>query len=210
MAWDGMGWQLVQNERLALFYLPQTFLQHGALSRPFVDIVLCNLLVRLPILCDARSPVALTILQLFRFVFSSAQAAPQNELVIKAYLYDLVSSTIKLASTAKNPNHYYVLLRNLFRGVGGGKFEQVYKEFQYLMPELFDWLMMMFQHGPDHLHEATIELCLTIPARLSSLLQYIPILMNAIVLALQAADDNIVKLGLRTLGLCLFCSWLVA
>lgn len=53
----------------------------------------------------------------------------------------------------------------------------------------------MQERGPDPIREISVELCLTVPARLSSLLPYIPLLMKAVVLALQADDEQVIKLG---------------
>jgi transformation/transcription domain-associated protein len=97
------------------------------------------------------------------------------------------------------PMNYLSLLRVLFRSIGGGKFEQLYKEFLPLLPDLLRGLMSMQKRGPDNIKEICIELCLTVPARLSSLLPFIPLLMTAVLLALQARDEQVIKLGLRTL-----------
>ena len=49
------------------------------------------------------------------------------------------------------------------------------------------------------MRELCIEVCLTAPARLSSLLPFIPLLMQAVLAALCSTDEQIVKLGMRTL-----------
>ncbi len=97
------------------------------------------------------------------------------------------------------PVNYLQLLRLLFRSIGGGKFEALYKEFLPVLPDLLQGTMLTHARGPSFVKDICIELCLTVPARLSSLLPFIPLLMKAVLLALQARDEQVVKLGLRTL-----------
>ena len=68
---------------------------------------------------------------------------------------------MKLAMEVKQPMNYFSLLRALFRSIGGGKFELLYKEFLPLLPELTQGLMKMQNQGPDSIREISIELCLT-------------------------------------------------
>jgi hypothetical protein len=44
-------------------------------------------------------------------------------------------------------NSYFALLRALFRSIGGGKFELLYKEFLPVLPELLQGLMRMQARG---------------------------------------------------------------
>lgn len=43
---------------------------------------------------------------------------------------------MKLAMSAKDPYNYYLLLRALFRSIGGGSHDQLYQEFLPLLPTL--------------------------------------------------------------------------
>eukprot|EP00954_Amorphochlora_amoebiformis_P006916 539217-Amorphochlora_amoeboformis.AAC.1 len=97
---------------------------------------------------------------------------------------------MKLIKEVEHPTNYLSLLRFLFRSIGGGKFELLYKEFLPLLPELLQGLMHIQARGPQSIREISIELCLTVPARLSSLLQFIPLLVQAVVLALKAKDEQ--------------------
>jgi hypothetical protein len=51
------------------------------------------------------------------------------------------------------------------------------------------------------MRELFVELCLTVPVRLSSLLPYLPLLMHPLVCALNGSTQ-LVQQGLRTLELC--------
>jgi transformation/transcription domain-associated protein len=43
---------------------------------------------------------------------------------------------MSLANTAKEPCNYFLLLRALFRSIGGGSHEQLYHEFLPLLADL--------------------------------------------------------------------------
>lgn len=53
----------------------------------------------------------------------------------------------------------------------------------------------------QHMKDLFVELCLTVPVRLSSLLPYLPMLMDPLVSALNGSQTLITQ-GLRTLELC--------
>jgi transformation/transcription domain-associated protein len=53
----------------------------------------------------------------------------------------------------------------------------------------------------QHMKDLFVELCLTVPVRLSSLLPYLPMLMDPLVSALNGSS-TLVSQGLRTLELC--------
>jgi len=145
------------------------------------------------------SDVGAVMLQLFSISFRSVTDFPDNEGVLRPYMNKIVTRVMHLAKKVLEPMNYFSLLRALFRAIGGGKFEQLYKEFGPLLPELLNVLMEIQRRGPSDIRDICVELCLTVPARLSSLLPHIPLLMNAVLLAIQAQDDQVVKLGLRTI-----------
>lgn len=175
----------MDHETLSLILIPSLFLNYPTVTKSFVDILLSFLVSRMNLIQDITSKTSQTLLGLFRFVFGSLTKFTDNESVLRSYLNDIVLQAMQLAQESTNPLSYCSLLRNLFRGVGGGKFESLYKEFLPLLPELLHGLMRMQQLGPESTREITIELCLTVPARLSSLLPFIPLLMRAVVLALK-------------------------
>merc|ERR1711938_260883 len=89
---------------------------------------------------------------------------------------------LRYASASPSPAHYYSLLRALFKSIGGGKFEQLYKEFLPLLPTLLQGLIGA--HAASHqppVRELLLELCLTLPARLAPLLAPV---MRSLLLAL--------------------------
>lgn len=136
---------------------------------------------------------------------------------------------MELAQSAKEPYNYFLLLRALFRSIGGGSHDLLYQEFLPLLPNLLqgetshttaayfrsilkDLIrqtsfpcvgLNMLQSGlhKQHMKDLFVELCLTVPVRLSSLLPYLPMLMDPLVSALNGSQ-TLVSQGLRTLELC--------
>jgi len=99
-----------------------------------------------------------------------------------------------------SPRNYFLLLRLLFRTITNGKFEQCYKEIAALLPTILNGLFRIHGATDDTAIRGSIEeLCLTIPARLSSLLPHLSLLMRLIIPALQSQNGDLTTLGLRTL-----------
>ena len=117
---------------------------------------------------------------------------------------------------------YLHLLRSLFRTVAGGKFEESYKELLPLLPSILNGLWRIYSSiVPTHTTTSTdiiipgdsfhrgsasrdelndlrniiIDLCLTVPARLSSLLPHLPLLVRVIIPALRSENADLVNLG---------------
>ena len=141
----------------------------------------------------------MTLLRLFKIVFSSIGLFPDNEAVLRPHLQTLVVSCLRSATQTSSPGNFYYLLRALFRSISGGKFEHAYKELLPLLPTVLNGLHRVHAATEDtNMRDTIVELCLTIPARLSSLLPHLPLLMRLMVHALRSYGD-LVNLGLRTL-----------
>ncbi|XP_055838887.1 transcription-associated protein 1 isoform X2 [Episyrphus balteatus] len=142
-------------------------------------------------------------LRLFKLVFGSVSLFPiENEQMLRPHLHNIVNRSMELAMTAKEPFNYFLLLRALFRSIGGGSHDLLYQEFLPLLPNLLEGLNRL-QSGfhKQHMKDLFVELCLTVPVRLSSLLPYLPMLMDPLVSALNGSQ-NLISQGLRTLELC--------
>lgn len=139
------------------------------------------------------------VLRLFKIVFGSVTLFKSNESALFPYLRTIIESCLKEATFTKHPDNYLLLLRALFRSISGGKYENFYKEVFPLLPGVLSALMRLQKHiGKLSMQEVLLELCLTIPARLSSLLQYLPSLMKSVVRAILSRGE-LAYLGLRTL-----------
>ena len=74
---------------------------------------------------------------LFQLVFGSVSLfANENEQMLKPHLHTIVTKSMSLANTAQDPYNYFLLLRALFRSIGGGSHDSLYQEFLPLLPNL--------------------------------------------------------------------------
>ncbi|KAL6045043.1 putative transformation/transcription domain-associated protein [Balamuthia mandrillaris] len=193
--------QMMSNQ--AVLTIPQHFLANPNVSRVFAEILLNFLMKRLSELAGADASASAVLLRLFKLVFGSVTLFSDNEPVLQPHLANIITSSMKYASEVNDPNNYFQLLRALFRSIGGGKFEHLYKEFLPLLPALLDILnRLQASSHPQSLRDLFVELCLTVPVRLSSLLPCLRLLMRPLVLALESKNNDLVTQGLRTMELC--------
>ncbi|KAG6485829.1 hypothetical protein ZIOFF_054394 [Zingiber officinale] len=184
-----------------LLHIFSTLLQTPKVLRPFMD-VLIHFLVdsKLDALKQPDTPAAKLVLQLFRFLFMAAAKAPaDSEGILQPHIPPIMEVCMKNATEVDKPLGYMHLLRYIFRSMNGAKFDTLLRD---LIPSLQPCLniFLLILEGPtgEDMRDLILELCLTLPARLSSLLPHIPRLMKPLVLALKGSDD-LVCLGLRTL-----------
>ena len=182
--------------------MANSFLANNVTSPIFATILVEYLLDRMPEMGSNMERSNL-YLKLFKLVFGSVSLfAAENEQMLKPHLHQIVNKSMELAMTAKEPYNYFLLLRALFRSIGGGSHDLLYQEFLPLLPSLLQGLNSL-QSGlhKQHMKDLFVELCLTVPVRLSSLLPYLPMLMDPLVSALNGSQ-TLVSQGLRTLELC--------
>ncbi|XP_060534319.1 transcription-associated protein 1 [Cylas formicarius] len=182
--------------------IPNTLLSNPATSSIFATVLVEYLLERME---EMGSNVERSnlYLRLFKLVFGSVSLFPQeNENMLKPHLHCIVNKSMELAMSAVEPYNYFLLLRALFRSIGGGSHDLLYQEFLPLLPNLLEGLNRL-QSGlhKQHMKDLFVELCLTVPVRLSSLLPYLPMLMDPLVSALNGSHV-LISQGLRTLELC--------
>ncbi|CAG9767854.1 unnamed protein product [Ceutorhynchus assimilis] len=182
--------------------VPNTLLANPATSPIFATILVEYLLERMEEMGSNLERSQL-YLKLFKLVFGSVSLFPQeNENMLRPYLHQIVNRSMELAMTAAKPHNYFLLLRALFRSIGGGSHDLLYLEFLPLLPNLLEGLNRL-QSGlhKQEMKDLFVELCLTVPVRLSSLLPYLPMLMDPLVSALNGSH-TLISQGLRTLELC--------
>ena len=158
---------------------------------------------------DSASPVdrsdrARAILRLFKLTFESLSLFERkNESVFLPQLCRIISMSMHSVMNTQAPVHYLNLLRALFRSLGGGKFEHLYKELLRVLPGLLKGLVTLQRsmHAKDDsaINKLLIELCLSVPARLPSLLKHLPLMMTPIVSALKSPHQELIMLSLRTI-----------
>lgn len=192
--------ELIRNHELLV--IPQNLLSNEFVSQPFASILWRYLMGRLHKIGEENKEHTAVVLRLFKMSFMAVTIFPdKNEAALLPHLGNLIMRSIKLASTAAEPSSYYLLLRALFRSIGGGRFELLYKEVLPLLQVLLEQLNALLKAADKSKRDLFAELILTVPVRLSVLLPYLSYLMKPLVHALQAGPD-LVSQGLRTLELC--------
>ncbi|KAL8827579.1 MAG: hypothetical protein Q9191_003095, partial [Dirinaria sp. TL-2023a] len=190
-------------EHTALLHIPQFFLASEATSPSFAGMLLQFLMDRIGDVGSSDIKKSSILLRMFKLSFMAVTLFSQpNEPVLLPHVTNIVTKAIQLSTTAEEPMNYFYLLRSLFRSIGGGRFELLYKEILPLLEMLLEVLnnLLLAARKPQE-RDLYVELCLTVPARLSNLLPHLSYLMRPLVIALRAGSD-LVSQGLRTLELC--------
>lgn len=185
-------------------FLHITYLLTGneATSPGFSAIMLQYLMKRIHLVGE---PGGLTLLKLFKQCFSAVNVFPTaNEAVIILHLRDLIVKSLELANDATEPSRYFSLLQHLFRTLGGGRFDSVYKTVLPLLYYLLETLNKRLSVARlEEERNVYADLCLTVPVRLSLMVPHLNFLMKPLTQALSATDNvELTSQGLRTLELC--------
>ncbi|KAF2448613.1 hypothetical protein P171DRAFT_518105 [Karstenula rhodostoma CBS 690.94] len=190
-------------EHPALLHVPQFLLASEATSPSFAGMLLQFLMDRIEEVGTSDVTKSSILLRLFKLSFMAVTLfSAQNEQVLLPHVSKIITKSIQLSTTAEEPMNYFFLLRSLFRSIGGGRFEHLYKEILPLLEMLLDVLnnLLLTARKPAD-RDLFVELSLTVPARLSNLLPHLSYLMRPLVVALRAGSE-LVGQGLRTLELC--------
>jgi transformation/transcription domain-associated protein len=196
--------QCVQK-RPVLLHICSALFTREVLSPTLVAIVLKFLVEKLPLLGDYDDPTAVAAIRLFKMAFSAVTQFPAtNEPILASHLATLVMDCFPLAAKAAKPSNYFHLLRGLFRaiGAGGGRFELLYNEVLPLLPDMLENLNRQLLAFEGSSRDLIVELCLTVPLRLTHLLPHLSYLMQPLAFALRGTPE-LVSQGLRTLELCI-------
>lgn len=186
-----------------LLYIPQFFLANESTSSNFAGLLISFLKNKLPELGEGDSVKSGILIRLFKLCFMGVNLFPlPNETILLPHLRSLIIGSLDLTTTAKEPIVYFHLLRTLFRSIGGGRFEQLYKAVLPLLQVLLASLnnLLSTARRPQE-RDIYVELCLTVPVRLSVLVPHLSYLMRPLVIALNGSTE-LVNQGLRTLELC--------
>ncbi|KAI7452386.1 hypothetical protein KC364_g12018 [Hortaea werneckii] len=211
----------------ALLHIPQFLLASEATSPAFCGMLLRFLMSKLSEIGETDGTKTSVLLRLFKLSFMAVTLFSQhNEGVLLPHVRELITKAIELSVTAEEPSNYFLLLRSLFRSIGGGRFEHLYKEILPLLEMLLEVLNTQLAaapaDGPNR--DLFVELSLTVPARLSHLLPHLGYLMRPLCVALRsgerantaegrsataaaaergsAGSSELTAQGLRTLELC--------
>ena len=140
------------------------------------------------------------MLKLFSLLMHAVSKYSNCEAVLSPHIVPLVEACLKAMREVDDPSAYVRLLRYLFRALAQAKFDLLYREVVPVLQPCLDTLLALL-HGPDThaLNDTVVELCLTLPARLSSILPHLPRLAHPLLRALKSTSSELQLLGLRTL-----------
>lgn len=188
----------------ALLHIAQSFLTSEVTSPNFAGILLRFLKSKLMDLDISNFNTSNVLIRLFKLSFMSVNLFPNmNEMVLLPHLNSLILDSLKYAASTDEPLVYIYLIRTLFRSIGGGRFENLYRSIKPILQVLLQSLNnMILSARLPHERELYVELCITVPVRLSVLAPYLPYLMQPLVYALSEYPE-LVSQGLRTLELCI-------
>ncbi len=103
-----------------LLGIPQNLLSNDAVSKRFVGSSCASSSTRLGGTGQVGQEDASISLRLFKMAFMAVTIFPEeNEVVLQPHLSHLIMESMKLASKADEPTNYFLLLRALFRSIGG-------------------------------------------------------------------------------------------
>ncbi|KAI0650812.1 atypical/PIKK/TRRAP protein kinase [Trametes meyenii] len=201
-----IGFYLASAEkRPLLMHLSSVLFTKEPTSPTLVAIVLRHLVDRLPELGDYDDQSAAVLIRVFKMAFQAVTTFPAlNESILASHLGKLIMDCFPLAAKTTRPGNYFILLRSLFRSIGGGggRFELLYKEVLPLLPDMLEGLNRQLQCAEGAGRDMIVELFLTVPLRLTHLIPYLSYLMKPLALALRGSPE-LVSQGLRTLELCI-------
>uniref|UniRef100_A0A6N2M667 FAT domain-containing protein n=1 Tax=Salix viminalis TaxID=40686 RepID=A0A6N2M667_SALVM len=190
---------MISNTQLVHIF--SLLLQSSKVYRPFAD-ALVNFLVssKLDVLKNPDSPGAKLVLHLFQLIFGAVAKAPADfEHILQPHALVIMEVCMKNATEIEKSLGYMQLLRTMFKALAGCKFELLLRDLVPMLQPFLNMLLTMLE-GPtgEDIRDLLLELCLTLPARLSSLLPHLPRLVRPLVFCLKGSD-GLVSLGLRTL-----------
>eukprot|EP00004_Rigifila_ramosa_P010970 TRINITY_DN2313_c0_g1_i2.p1 TRINITY_DN2313_c0_g1~~TRINITY_DN2313_c0_g1_i2.p1 ORF type:complete len:2839 (-),score=607.47 TRINITY_DN2313_c0_g1_i2:2918-10357(-) len=193
-------------------HFTHTFLGLSSTSKHYATVLLPFLVDKIPAMgeLDTSGPTpvptahSVIALKMFKMVFNSLAIVAENETVLASHISEIVLGCLNHVGKTADPTVYLQLLRTLFRNIASQKFDSLYRDFQPLLPTLLDTLnrlQVTMHHGTRTMHHLIIELCLTFPVRITTLLPFVHLMMKPLVLALQSESSELVLQGLRTLDL---------
>jgi transformation/transcription domain-associated protein len=191
-------------QNMHVFSVIQVLITHQDVSHQLVGILLKYLMDRLGDIGSQNKQRAHLTLRLFKMSFLAINSyIDKNEAVLVPHLQKLIMGSFTHAAKAADPTTYYHILRALFRSIGGGRFEALYKEVLPILQEMLDTLAYLLKHATEESQKDLFtELTLTVPVRLTNLLPHLQYLMAPLVHALKGGHE-LVSQGLRTLELCI-------
>lgn len=166
--------QCCQNSQLLA--IPQYFLVTPSVPSNFAGLLLRYLIDHMELLgkggVASTSNEGIVMMKMFKVrVFIQSQVLflavsmfpEKNEPMLIHHIAPFVMGILKWASKSSNSLNYFLVLRNLFRAISGGKFEKLYNAVLPLLPVLLETLNLLLDTAQDDsMRDLFVELCLTV------------------------------------------------
>uniref|UniRef100_A0A1I7UIT4 FAT domain-containing protein n=1 Tax=Caenorhabditis tropicalis TaxID=1561998 RepID=A0A1I7UIT4_9PELO len=131
----------IYNRNYPLQLIVNTFLVRNEVPF-FASTMLSFLMSRMKLLEVSNDKTTLYV-KLFKIIFSaigSTNSGLHSDKMLTSYLPEILKQSTVLALTAREPLNYFLLLRSLFRSIGGGAQDVLYGKFLQLLPNLLQFL----------------------------------------------------------------------
>lgn len=144
--------------------ISQYFFSSPTVTAGFSGLMLRFLVDNLDQLGGADQVKSALLFKFFKLVFMAVTLFPdQNEMVLKPHLANIIMSSLKLSAKSSDSLNFFLLLRALFRNIGGGRFEALYQEVLPLLQVLLENLnSLVASSHTTQMRELFVELCLTV------------------------------------------------
>lgn len=124
-------------------------------------------------------------------ILRSEPLVPNYVQKIQAFFVKIISKTVYYGTRMYDTSHMQTTLKSILRICGSPAAEHFYRLFLPLFPSLLHWFSSLQNIlAPETLQEHFIELCLSLPARLSSLVPYMPLLVDPEINSFQNSAAN--------------------
>ena len=164
--------------------------------RPYIrslnDIVLNFLISKIPTMGNAEPVEAGIIQRLFKVNFQTIGRQLDDPPMSPSWaplLSGVVSQVLRLATETKDPLNLFILLRYLFRNIP--KHDIWSKELAHQLPTIIDTINRIQENtSSQQLKDLLIELPLTLPLRLSTMLPCFKLFLKPLLAALEAPESE--------------------
>jgi transformation/transcription domain-associated protein len=140
--------------------------------------------VRLKDMAPADSPEAALMLRLFKLLMTAATVNPVAEHAVVTRIVQLTDGIFDHVREQRDFTPYLQLLNTIFNALQGCKNDILHRDFQ-LSSTLSTLVVIMDGPLREGQRELLVELLLTLPTRLSQLLNHLPQLMRPLLIAMQ-------------------------
>ncbi|GFR40173.1 hypothetical protein Agub_g730, partial [Astrephomene gubernaculifera] len=179
----------------------------GQTANPACRVVLAVLLEfmvnhQLPLLSSVTSEEGALALKLFKLLFAFVSNYHDMEPVLLPHLTRMMDKALRAAVSEREAAGYMQLLRSFFKAVASAssKWKVMYNALSpHVEPCLSLVLAMLGGPHPPELRGVLLEICLTLPAQLTGVLQLLPRLMRPLTMAIRHGPEELSLAAVKTL-----------